>query len=75
MDWNENLIAFLATLSGWERKFAISCADNKPDEAFWYVPSERRTELFDLVIAHKYSYTTADEHRADIENVKRGGHI
>lgn len=74
--WNENLIAFLATLSGHERELAKDYADGKANsEACWYVPMARQTELRDLVLDFKYSYTAAQEHMADIENVRNGGNM
>ena len=51
MEWNENVLAWMATLTGHERQHMIYWATNRFDsESYYNVPIERQTELHDTYL-------------------------
>lgn len=68
MQYNENALAWIATLRDWERKYVLEfISDERPGKAYWHVDVARRTQLM-AELFHNNCATAADEHREDIAN-------
>lgn len=67
MQANENVIAYIATLSGMERQVAIDVLDSTCHPESWIVPLTRQWEIRDAVMRAYHELTASENHRIAIE--------
>ena len=71
MKWNENVLAWMATLTGYERQHMIHWINNRFDsESYYSVPTKRQTELHNEYLRQFFA-TQAELHTICLEEERQ----